>query len=233
MTTQSTISAVGFCTPTGNGNFSTLEGAIRNIADLGADAAELSLYGEELISGGRLIRHRVEQLVGITKQFDLRYTVHGQIVSNFMDREHLEYQKAVVRAMLELCMFAEGARYQEEIAAIGPKGKIECLVPGPARFWPAHLGAPPVPQLVVSPRNPKGPRALEVPVDPALLAAGDHNGSTFYQHQRFQRAIAGHQQVEVTLTDGWWAVEMGLAAQRSAATGQTLRMPAGANFVSD
>ncbi|MGH6761734.1 MAG: sugar phosphate isomerase/epimerase family protein [Phyllobacterium sp.] len=103
MSTQTTISAVGFCTPTGNGNFSTLEGAIRTIADLGADAAELSLYGEEIISGGRLIRHRVEQLVGITRQFDLRYTVHGQIVSNFMDREHLEYQKAVVRAMLELC----------------------------------------------------------------------------------------------------------------------------------
>ncbi|MBC2885542.1 sugar phosphate isomerase/epimerase [Ochrobactrum sp. CM-21-5] len=101
--TPSTISAVGFCTPTGDGNFSTLEGAIRNIVELGSDVVELSLYGEEIISGGRLIPHRVERLVGITKQFDVRYSVHGQIVSNFMDYDHLAYQKAAVRAMLELC----------------------------------------------------------------------------------------------------------------------------------
>ena len=103
MTSDQTISAIGFCTPTGDGNFSTLEGAIRNIVELGSEAVELSLYGEEIISGGRLIPHRVDRLVTITRQFDTRYSVHGQIVSNFMDREHLDYQKAVVRAMLELC----------------------------------------------------------------------------------------------------------------------------------
>ncbi|MFT7058641.1 MAG: putative dehydrogenase [Pseudorhodobacter sp.] len=124
-----------------------------------------------------------------------------------------------LRAMLELCMFAEGARYQEEISAVGPNGKIECLVPGPGRFWPAHLGAPPVAQVIVSPRDPKGPHVLEVPVDPTLLQAGDHNGSTFYQHQGFVQAAAGHQRPEVTLLDGWWAVAMGMAAQKSAKTG--------------
>ncbi|NVM38943.1 sugar phosphate isomerase/epimerase [Ochrobactrum intermedium] len=103
MTSDHIISAIGFCTPTGDGNFSTLEGAIRNIVELGSDAVELSLYGEKIISGGSLIPHRVDRLVNVTRQFDVRYSVHGQIVSNFMDREHLEYQKAVVRAMLELC----------------------------------------------------------------------------------------------------------------------------------
>ncbi|MFN4129878.1 MAG: Gfo/Idh/MocA family protein [Paracoccaceae bacterium] len=127
-----------------------------------------------------------------------------------------------LRAMLELCMFAEGARYQEEISAVGPKGKIECLVPGPGRFWPAHLGAAPVPQVIVSPRDPKGPHALGVPVDPALLAAGDHNGSTFYQHQGFARVVRGRHSPEVSLLDGWWAVAIGMAAQESAATGQAV-----------
>jgi predicted dehydrogenase len=127
-----------------------------------------------------------------------------------------------LRAMLELCMFAEGARYQEEISAIGPKGKIECLVPGPGRFWPAHLGEAPVPQVIVSPRDPKGPQVLEVPVDPALLAAGDHNGSTFYQHQGFWRAANGMQAPEVGLEDGWWAVAMGMAAQKSAQLGRAI-----------
>jgi len=128
-----------------------------------------------------------------------------------------------LRAMLELCMFAEGARYQEEISAVGPKGKIECQVPGPGRFWPAHLGPAPMPQVVVSPRNPAGPRVLEVPVDPALLAAGDHNGSTFYQHRNFAAVVENGAPVEVGLTDGWWAVAMGMAAQISAQTGQAVQ----------
>ena len=126
------------------------------------------------------------------------------------------------RAMLELCMFAEGSRYQEEISAVGAAGKIECLVPGPARFWPQHLGAPPTPQVIVSPRHPAGPRVLEIPVDPELLDAGDHNGSTFYQHQRFAAAVRGEGPVEVTLQDGLAAVAMGMAAQESARTGQAV-----------
>jgi predicted dehydrogenase len=127
-----------------------------------------------------------------------------------------------LRAMLELCMFAEGSRYQEEISAVGPKGKIECLVPGPGRFWPAHLGPAPTPQVVVSPRQPAGPQTLDVPVDPTLLAAGDHNGSTFYQHRGFADVVARGERPEVTLEDGWWAVAIGKAAQLSASTGQAI-----------
>ena len=129
------------------------------------------------------------------------------------------------RAMLELCMFAEGSRYQEEIFAVGATGKIECQVPGPGRFWPAHLGAAPTAQVIVSPRDPAGPRAIPIPVDPALLAAGDHNGSTFYQHQRFVEAVRGGGAVEVTLDDGWKAVAMGMAAQRSAREGIAVADP--------
>lgn len=127
-----------------------------------------------------------------------------------------------LRAMLELCMFAEGSRYQEEISAVGPKGKIECLVPGPGRFWPSHLGPAPTPQVVVSPRNPAGPVVLDVPVDPSLLAAGDHNGSTFYQHRHFADVVAQGTQPQVSLEDGWWAVAIGKAAQISASTGQAV-----------
>ncbi|MGJ8604626.1 MAG: Gfo/Idh/MocA family protein [Marivita sp.] len=120
------------------------------------------------------------------------------------------------RALLELCMYAEGARYQEEISAVGPDGKIEVFVPGPGRFWPAHLGAPPVPQVIVSPRHPKGPMAVDIPVDPTLLEAGDHNGSTFYQHARFLDMVRSGGVPDVSIRDGAWAVRMGLAAQKSA-----------------
>ncbi len=128
------------------------------------------------------------------------------------------------RAMLELCMYAEGATFQEEISAIGPQGKIEARVPGPGRFWPTHLGAPPVAQVIVSPRQPKGPMSVEIPVDPTILAAGDHNGSTFFQHARFERMLRGEGAVEVTLRDGTRAVAMGHAAQEAAATGRVVTL---------
>ena len=128
------------------------------------------------------------------------------------------------RAMLDLCMYAEGSRYQEELAAMGPSGKVEAFVPGPGRFWPTHLGEPPVAQVIVSPRQPKGPMAVDIPVDPTILDAGDHNGSTFYQHARFHRVVKGEGEVEVTLTDGACAVAMGLAAQEAAATGSVITL---------
>jgi len=132
------------------------------------------------------------------------------------------------RALLELCMFAEGSRYQEEICVVGPLGKIECKVPGPTRFWPADiLGEPPVAQLILSPRNPAGPHTLDIPVDPHLLAAGDHNGSTFYQLQKFLSVVQGLAAVEVSLSDGLSAVVIGLAAEHSAKTGEVVDLTQG------
>ena len=128
------------------------------------------------------------------------------------------------RAMLELCMYAEGATYQEEITAVGPEGKIEAFVPGPGRFWPTHLGVPPVAKVIKSPRRPKGPQTLDIPVDPTLLEAGDHNGSTFYQHVRFLDLVRNGGVPEVSLRDGAAAVAVGLAAQEAAVTSQVVRI---------
>ena len=128
------------------------------------------------------------------------------------------------RAMLELCMFAEGAKYQEEISAVGPSGKLEAKVPGPARFWPKELGAPPVALIVESPRFPKGQAISEVEVDPTILDAGDHNGATFYQHKQFLDMVKGQKSApDVSLGDGYKAVIMGMAAQESAVTGRAVQ----------
>ncbi|MEL6517679.1 MAG: Gfo/Idh/MocA family oxidoreductase [Pseudomonadota bacterium] len=162
-------------------------------------------------SGGQVVNHLDEDYAGEAPDiWDSAY-----VIAEFAGG---------ARAMLELCMYAEGARYQEEISAVGPAGKVECFVPGPGRFWPTHLGEPPVPQVIVSPRSPKGPQTVEIPVDPTLLAAGDHNGSTFYQHVQFQRMVRGERAPEVTLTDGARAVLMGQAAQEAVRSGQVIAL---------
>ena len=133
-----------------------------------------------------------------------------------------------MRATLDLCMFAEGSLFQEEIAAVGSAGKLECKIPGPDRFWPEDLGKPPTPELIFSPRFPKGVSRKEIVVDPLILAAGDHHGSTFYQHQRFQQVVLGDGKIEVNLEDGSLAVLQGLAAQESIKTGQAISLVEGA-----
>jgi myo-inositol 2-dehydrogenase / D-chiro-inositol 1-dehydrogenase len=130
-----------------------------------------------------------------------------------------------VRAMLELCMFAEGSWFQEAITAVGDLAKIEAFVPGPSRFWPSEGEREA--EIVISPREPKGPQRRIVEVDPEILAAGDHHGSTFYQHRLFSDMVLNGGTPEVTLEDGLRSVEMGAAAELSARTGQAVEFPEG------
>ena len=194
-------------------------------------------------TGGTLVEkccHFFDLMRHLTRSEPLRVFASASAAHNHLDEQYpdgtpdiLDNAFVIVdfasgqRALLDLCMFAEGSRYQEEISAVGPLGKVECFVPGPGRFWPEHLGEAPVPRLVLSPREPKGPRELAVPVDPQALAAGDHNGSTLYQHQRFNAVVRGQGQVEVSLRDGLAAVVIGMAAQESARTGQSIDLTQG------
>ncbi len=127
-----------------------------------------------------------------------------------------------VRAMLDLCMFAEGAYWQEQIAATGDLASIEAFVPGPARFSPD--GRERLSELVVSPRATKQPVREEIHVDPAILAAGDHHGSTFFQHRKFLDMVRHGGTPEVTLDDGMRAVMIGQAAEESARTGSAIAL---------
>ena len=135
------------------------------------------------------------------------------------------------RALLDLCMFAEGSMYQEELTAIGPEGKIEAHVPGPYRMWPPSAGAAPIARLITSPRMPKGPQTAYIPVDQTLLEIGDHNGATFYQHRKFAEMIRDGGQAEVSLEDGWQAVRLGLAAQAAASQGRSVNLQGDAAFL--
>ena len=77
-----------------------------------------------------------------------------------------------------------------------------------------------MPPVIVSARDRSGAVTIDVPVEAALLAAGDHNGATFHQHMGFRDLCLGRRSAaEVGMLDGWWAVALGMAAQEAAARG--------------
>ena len=53
-------------------------------------------------------------------------------------------------------------------------------------------------------------------LDETALKAGQHHGSTYYQHQHFNAVVRGEGDVLVTAQDGLRAVEIGAAAELSA-----------------
>ncbi|MDH3753383.1 MAG: Gfo/Idh/MocA family oxidoreductase [Acidimicrobiia bacterium] len=107
------------------------------------------------------------------------------------------------RGMLDLCMFAEATRNQEELVVVGDAGKVEALVPeGVVRVgrrgehW---IGG--VEEITV--------------VDHSVVHQGLHHGSSYVEHIRFLDAIENGTPPEVTLLDGLLAVAIGEAAHRS------------------
>ncbi len=119
-----------------------------------------------------------------------------------------------VRAMLDLCMFAEGSEEQEALTAVGDRGKLEAFIPSG--------------DLVFSPRVPLGdPKRVarrHVPVDEAALAVGTHHGSVYYQLLAFMHAVERRGPVQVTAEDGLRAVAIGVAAEISAREGRAVAM---------
>ena len=114
------------------------------------------------------------------------------------------------RAALDLCMYAEGSKEQEEIYIVGEKGKLEVSIPGADVVW--------------SPRDKSGPVIEHVSTPEAVLAAGDHHGATFFQQMKFQQALENNTPFEVTVEDGVRSVEMGAAAHQSILEGRAIDM---------
>ncbi len=114
------------------------------------------------------------------------------------------------RAVLDLCMFAEGSEQQEEICAVGPVGKMEVKLPAGEVTW--------------SPRDRSGPFVTHVETPPDALAAGDHHGATYFQQRDFHAALVGSTPPLITARDGYRSVVMGAAAQQSIATGQAVEI---------
>ncbi len=114
------------------------------------------------------------------------------------------------RAMLDLCMFAEGSRTQQEIAVTGDIGKVECLLPEST--------------LIIGERSHGSVDQVTINVDEQVEKAGFHHGATYFQHLAFLDAIRRGSAPGVSLADGLLAVAMGVAAQMSITDNRRVEM---------
>ncbi len=114
------------------------------------------------------------------------------------------------RAILDLCMFAEGSEQQEEIYALGAEGKLEVKIPAATVTW--------------SPRDKSGIKIETVETSKDALSAGDHHGATYYQLKDFHAALTQGLHPKVGAIDGLRSVQMGAAAHQSIETGLPVRL---------
>jgi len=157
-----------------------------------------------MASGGQSVNHLDE--------------VYNGEVPDILDNAYVivEYDSGS-RAMLDLCMFAEGSKHEQNIAVTGDIGKIETSVPGD--------------ELYLSNRG-RGEgiqgrsKSIPITMDSRVKHAGFHHGSSFLEHREFIDAINNSTPAKVTTHDGLMSVLVGMAGQQSIETGMPVDIKA-------
>ena len=127
----------------------------------------------------------------------------------------LEYAGGV-RAMLDLCMFAEGSYDKEILTVVGDEGKLESFLPSlNVRYsrredWGRRSG------WGIGEGTGRGSEVKQV-IDLTVKYLGHHYGASYIEHVKFRDAIINKTPAEVTLKDGATSVITGLAAHKSIA----------------
>jgi predicted dehydrogenase len=154
-----------------------------------------------MASGGQDVNH-----------LDEFYEIDGRMErSDILDNAFVIIEFANgVRGALDLCMFAEGGRYEQELTITGDLAKLEGTVPGDT-VWVGerskaaghthHMGM--------------GVRAVPAPMDPRVPYPEFHEGASYMEHLHLIEAIRNGTPEAVTVTEGMWAVAIGAAAHRS------------------
>ncbi len=115
------------------------------------------------------------------------------------------------RGMLDLCMFAEASKNEQELSVVGDCGKVEAMVTeGALRVGLRENGIGKIDEWQV--------------VDHDVRHVGLHHGASFLEHRAFAEAIAAQRPAAVTLHDGLWSVAVGEAAHRSIDEGRPVRL---------
>ncbi|XP_057976862.1 uncharacterized protein LOC131164001 [Malania oleifera] len=113
------------------------------------------------------------------------------------------------RGMLDLCMFAEGSKNEQEISVVGDIGKGEAFVPES------------IVRLGTRVSGKSGVQTIKAE-DERIKYDGLHHGSSYLEHLTFLPAIRAKDEgaPAVNLHDGLISVAMGVAAQLSIEAGR-------------
>jgi predicted dehydrogenase len=104
------------------------------------------------------------------------------------------------RGLLDLCMFSEGSKNEQEISVVGDLTKIEAFVPENFIRFSYRDGTP----------------VSEIPLhDERIAYAGLHEGASYLEHLDFFDAIKRGTPPKVTLAEGLLSVAVGAAAHQS------------------
>jgi predicted dehydrogenase len=154
-----------------------------------------------MASGGQDVNH-----------LDETYEIEGRVeVPDILDNAFVIVEFANgVRGALDLCMFAEGGRYEQEITITGDLAKLEATVPGDV-VWVGERAAAGAPGS----HPGGGVREVPAPMDPRVPYPDFHQGASYMEHLHFADAIRAGHPAAVTVTEGLWAVATGAAAHRS------------------
>ncbi|HIG72392.1 MAG TPA: Gfo/Idh/MocA family oxidoreductase [Myxococcales bacterium] len=148
-------------------------------------------------SGGQAVNHLDEVYAGETSDI----LDHAFVIVDY---------ECGTKATLDLCMFAESSRNEQEICATGDAGKLECFVPGGS--------------MVIGTRKMRDYREVEILPDPRVAHEGLHHGASYLEHLDFADAIRNGTPPLVDVGAGLASVELGIAAHRSIEEGQPVLM---------
>ncbi len=154
-----------------------------------------------MASGGQDVNHLDEQ-----------YEIDGRFeTADILDNAFVIVEFANgVRGALDLCMFAEGGRFEQEITITGDLAKMEATVPGDV-VWVGERSVAAGHGFALG----SGVREVPAPMDPRVPYPEFHQGASYMEHLALAEAIHTGQPAAVTVTDGMWAVATGAAAHRS------------------
>ena len=161
--------------------------------NLAAGSSPVRVYA----SGGRDVNHLDESYDGETPDIlDNAFVI-------------VDYQSGA-RASLDLCMFAESSRNEQELVATGSGGKLECLVPEG--------------RLTIGTRKHKEYETIQVGEDERVRYRGFHHGASYLEHLDFLDAVRNGTPLRVTAADGLLSVAVGVAAHRSIDEGRPVTL---------
>ncbi len=121
------------------------------------------------------------------------------------------------RGLLDLCMFAEASKNEQELVAVGDRGKVESKVTeGTVTIGRRGAGRPdgwPGEPTIIE---------LDASTDERVGHVGYHHGASYLEHLGFLKSIRNGTAPAVTVEEGLWSVAVGVAAHRSIDEGRAV-----------